>query len=107
LILEQIEPLGASESVKTISQKNKTVEKVSKEIKVYTEDDHLSGISEDITELYDKFKNLVLSIGNDIKIKPTKHYVAFISKTNFTDVEIHKKKLMSCFFQVRQNLIHN
>jgi predicted transport protein len=95
--IEQIEPLSASESIKTISPKSKAIEKVTKEIKVYTEDDHLSGIPEDIKELYDKFKNLVLSIGNDIKIKPRKQYIAFVSKTNFTDVEIHKKELKVYF----------
>jgi predicted transport protein len=95
--IEQIESLSASESIKTISPKSKAIEKVTKEIKVYTEDDHLSGIPEDIKELYDKFKNSVLSIGNDIKIKPRKQYIAFVSKTNFTDVEIHKKELKIYF----------
>lgn len=91
--IEQIEPLRANESIKTISQKNKTVEKVNKEIKVYTEDDHLKGIPDDMKELYEKFKNMVLSIGNDIKIKPTKQYIAFIRKSNFLDIHIYKKSL--------------
>jgi predicted transport protein len=97
IIIEQIEPLSASESIKTLPSKNKTIEKVDKEIKVYTEDEHLSGIPEDIKELYNKFKALVLSIGSDIKIKPRKKYIAFVSKTNFTDVEIHKKELRIYF----------
>lgn len=91
--IEQIEPLRANESIKAISQKNKTVEKVNKEIKVYTEDDHLKGIPDDIKELYEKFKNMILSIGNDIKIKPTKQYIAFIRKSNFLDIHIYKKSL--------------
>lgn len=97
IIIEQIEPLSASESIKTISPKSKAIEKIAKEIKVYTEDDHLTGIPEDIKELYNKFKALVLSIGSDIKIKPRKKYIAFVSKTNFTDVEIHKKELRIYF----------
>jgi predicted transport protein len=91
--IEQIEPLSASESIKTLPSKNKTIEKVDKEIKVYTEDDHLSGIPEDIKELYNKFKDLVLSIGSDIKIKPRKKYIAFVSKINFVSVEILKEGL--------------
>jgi len=91
--IEQIQSLGANESIKTISKKSKTFVDVSKEIKVYTEDDHLSGIPDEIKELYEKFKASVLSIGSDIKIKPKKYYIAFISKSNFTDVEIHKKEL--------------
>jgi len=91
--IEQIQPIGASESIKTISKTSKTVEAVSKELKVYTEDEHLANAPDEIKELYEKFKNSVLSVCKDVKIKPTKHYIAFISKTNFVDVEIHKKEL--------------
>ncbi|MGC8691296.1 MAG: DUF5655 domain-containing protein [Caldisericum sp.] len=91
--INQIQSLGASESIKTISKNNKTVGAVSKEIKVYTEDEHLKNIPDEIKELYETFKGSVLSIDNDIKVKPTKQYIAFISKSNFTDVEIHKKEL--------------
>jgi len=91
--VEQIQSLGANESIKTISKKSKTVEEVSKEIKVYTEDDLLLGIPDEIKELYEKFKASVLSIGSDVKIKPTKYYITFISKSDFTDVEFHKKEL--------------
>ena len=91
--VNQIQPSGASESIKTISKKSKTVEEVSKEIKVYTEDDHFSGVSDGIKELYEKLKVLVLSIGGDIKIKTTKSYIAFISKTNFASVHIYKTVL--------------
>jgi hypothetical protein len=72
IIIEQIEPLSASESIKTLPSKNKTIEKVA-DVYKRQEDDHLSGISEDIKELYNKFKDLVLSIGSDIKIKPRKN----------------------------------
>ncbi|MGC8757994.1 MAG: DUF5655 domain-containing protein [Caldisericaceae bacterium] len=91
--INQIQSLGASESIKTISKNNKTVRAVSKEIKVYTENEHLKNIPDGIKELYEKFKSSVLSIDNDVKVKPTKQYIAFISKSNFTDVEIHKKEL--------------
>ena len=91
--VNQIQPLGASESIKTITSKSKTYINVSKEIKVYTEDDHLVNAPDGIKELYEKLKELVLSIGSDIKVKPKKQYLAFVSKTNFVDVEIHKKEL--------------
>ena len=53
--LEQIRPLGATESIKTISKGDKLIEGVSKEVKVYTEDDHLAETSDEIKELYDKY----------------------------------------------------
>jgi len=90
---EQIQPLGATESIKTISKVDKIIEGVSKEVKVYTEDDHLAIGSEDSKELYDKFKTSLLTISNNIKIKPTKRYVGFLSKTNFVDIHIQKKAL--------------
>lgn len=53
---EQIQPLGAIESIKTISKGSKAIESVSREVKVYTEDDHLTDSSDEIKELYEKFK---------------------------------------------------
>jgi len=89
----QIQPLGVAESIKTISKGSKTIESVSKEVKVYTEDDHLAGSSDEIIELYEKFKTSFIAISNDIKIKPTKWYIAFLSKTNFVDIHVQKKAL--------------
>ncbi|MDO8549264.1 MAG: hypothetical protein Q7S39_03805, partial [Ignavibacteria bacterium] len=49
-------PSGATESIKTISKKSKTIEKVSEEIKVYNEAEHIEEASEEVVELYQKFK---------------------------------------------------
>lgn len=89
----QIQPLGAIEAIKTISKRSKAIEGVSKEVKVYTEDDHLSESSDDMKELYENFKESLLTISNDVRIKPTKWYIGFLSKTNFADFHIQKKAL--------------
>lgn len=91
--LSQIQPSGSMESVKTISSKSKTIEGVTKEIKVYTEDDHLSIASGETRELYEQLRASLLGIGNSIKVKPTKKYIGFIAKTNFVDVHIQKNAL--------------
>lgn len=88
-----LQPSGATESIKTISKRGRTIEKVSKEIKVYTEDDHLSGIPAEIKELYQKFKEIILNIGDNISIKPTKWYIGFVVKRNIADIHIQKKSL--------------
>ena len=49
----QIKTSNAQESVKTISRHDEAIEKVSKEIKVFTEDEHLEKATEGIKELYD------------------------------------------------------
>nr|WP_276576035.1 DUF5655 domain-containing protein [Oceanirhabdus seepicola] len=84
---------GANESIRTISKNNEEIEKVNKEIKVYTEDAHLNNIPDEIIELYDKLKFNILNIAEDIKMKPAKRYIAFITKKNITDICIQKKAI--------------
>jgi len=91
--LLQIQPSGSMESIKTISSKSKTIEGVSREIKVYTEDDHLSIASEEIRELYERTRASLLGISSKVKVKPTKKYIGFIAKTNFADIHIQKRAL--------------
>lgn len=88
-----LRPSGATESIKTISAKSKTIERVSKEIKVYTEEDHLNGVPDEIKELYQKFKEAILNVGDNITVKPTKWYIGFVAKTNISDIRIQKKAL--------------
>lgn len=89
----QILAKNSNESIKTISKTNEAVAKVSKEIKVYTEDERKEFGSQEIQELYEKLKNMILNIGDDIKVKPTKLYVAFLRKTNFCDINIQRNQL--------------
>jgi len=91
--LRQIQPYGSSESIKTISSKNKTIEGVTKEVKVYTEDEHLLVASDEIKELYNQLKTYLTSFKGDVRIKPTKKYIGFIARTNFVDVHIQKNAL--------------
>jgi predicted transport protein len=89
----QIQTQGAEESIKTISKGNDTINKVSKEIKVYTEEDHLSHANDEIKELYEKFKTAILNF-DGVEIKPQKLYIAFIkNSSNIVDFEIQRKAL--------------
>ncbi|MDF2614902.1 MAG: hypothetical protein K0S71_2688 [Clostridia bacterium] len=84
---------GAKESINTISKGNDEIENVNKEIKVYTEDEHLDNIPEDIVELYEKFKMAILNISDGIVLKPVKRYISFSTKRNIVDVCIQKKAI--------------
>jgi len=89
----QIQTTGAKESIKTISKDNGAADIVKKEIKVYSEDDHLQKANEEIKELYEKYKIALLNF-DDVDIKPQKFYIAFIkNKNNFVDFVIQKKAL--------------
>jgi predicted transport protein len=90
---DQLKPSQASASIKTVSKKGAVVEKITREVKTYTEEGHLKIADPKIVELYNRFKDLVLSISSDITIRPMKKYIAFRAKTNVTDVVVLKKSL--------------
>jgi predicted transport protein len=69
-----------------------TLQKVVKEIIVYTEDDILKKGSEKTIELYSALKQRVLELG-DIKVDPKKLYIAFKGKTNICDIVVLKKEI--------------
>lgn len=89
---EQIQKAGAQESIKTISKNDQTIDNVAKEIKVYSEQEHLENVSDEIVELYEKFKNAILNFEN-IELKPKKKYIAFVSGKNVVDIHPQKKAL--------------
>ena len=89
---EQIQKAGAQESIKTISKTDNTIDNVAKEIKVYTEQEHLDNASEEIRELYEKLKNGILNLDN-LEVKPKKKYVAYVSGRNVIDIHPQRKAL--------------
>ncbi len=75
---EPIQKAVAQESIKTISKKDQTIDNVAKEIKVYSEQEHLENVNEEIKELYYKFKSAIQNLDN-LEIKPKKKYIAFVA----------------------------
>lgn len=88
----QIQTSGARESVKTISRQDATIEKVTREIKVFTEQEHLDKASEEIKELYEKLKNAILNL-DGLEVKPKKLYIAFVASTNVVDVNVQRNQI--------------
>ena len=92
-----VNPIKKSQSAPNIKQvqakEESSISKVVKEIKVYTEEDHLFGKSEDVIELYEKFKAAILNMDSDIEVIPKKLYIAFRKGKNITDVHIQHKGL--------------
>lgn len=88
----KIKTSGTQESIKTISGQNETIGSVSKEIKSYTEDEHLKRGTDEIKELYTSFRNYILNI-DEIEVKPKKKYIAFVAGTNVVDIHIQKNAL--------------
>src|SRR4030066_1789664 len=63
LLFNQLKSPETSESITKVSQRSDLVQKVSREIKVYTEEDHLNGLPTEMVELYQMLKERVLSLG--------------------------------------------
>ena len=94
LHFDHIKPAQVSDSINTISKQSETIEKVSKEIRVFTEEDHLANKPYDIVELYQLLKESILNVGDNISIKPTKLYIAFTKdQRNIADIHLLKKGL--------------
>lgn len=86
--------IKAKSSINNLVKKSSTFEKVDREIKNYTEMDHLAQASEEIKELYAEFKSAILNLDSQIEIEAKKLYVAFKKEgANICDIEIHSKNL--------------
>ncbi len=82
-----------SESIKKISKSSEIIDKVTAEVKVYTEEDYLKLVNEEILSLYEEFKNKILSLDDKIEVVPKKKYIAFKAVSNFIDVLPQKGKI--------------
>lgn len=89
---EQIIKSNSEESINTLSKNNQTIRSVAKEIKVYSEQEHLHGVSDEVKELYAKVKMAILDL-DAIEIKPKKKYIAFVCGKNIIDIHPQKKAL--------------
>lgn len=65
---------------------------VTKEIKVYAEEDHIAKLSEQQKALYEKLKATIVSL-DDIDVEVKKYYIAFKGRTNIVDIVIKQKSL--------------
>jgi Domain of unknown function (DUF5655) len=74
---DEIKPIDRQESISTITKRNPIAKKVTEEIRVYTEEDHLNEVDDNIKELYSELKSAISTLGNDIEVRTKKHYVAF------------------------------
>lgn len=92
-----INPIKKSSSAPSISQvqsnTNSKISKVTKEVKVYTEENHLEGKCDEVQELYESFKTAILNLSPNIEVSATKLYIAFKKGKNITDIQLQKKGL--------------
>lgn len=81
----------ASASIKTVMQNNLELKEITDKIIEYSEDNLLNGKSDDVTELYESYKNAILNLDSNIEVKPQKWYIAF-KKANANICSIKPQK---------------
>ncbi|WP_411167761.1 hypothetical protein ACH36K_11460 [Clostridium sp. MB05] len=72
-------------SIKTIATSSEEVNTVNREVKITTEEDHLERGNEDIVEIYEIFKDYIMSLDSSIIIK---------SRGGFIGFDLHNKNLV-------------
>lgn len=96
VVVNGIKKSDASPSVKLSSPKseNSELKEITRELKTYTEEDHLKGKSDEVCELYEEFKQGILGLSPNIEIDVKKYYIAFKKDgKNISDIEMQKSGL--------------
>lgn len=94
IVVNPVKKSKAAPTIKTIqTPSNSELEKVSKEVKVYTEEDHLAGKSDETIELYEAYKQAIQTLAPDIELEAKKLYIAFKKSKNIADIVILKNSL--------------
>lgn len=91
--VSQIKKSKSAESIKPITSSNAELDNIIKEIKVYSEEDHLVDKPIEVVELYESFKEAILNLDAAIELEPKKLYIAFKKDKNISDIVILKKGL--------------
>lgn len=91
---DQIQKTSAKESIKTISRNDETVDAVNKEVKVFTEQDHLQKVDVETRELYEHVKERLIALEDNVTVQPKKQTIGFKTDNNiFCDIVLQGKGL--------------
>jgi len=91
---DQIQKASTVESIKTISKSDDTVEAVSKEVQVFTEQYHIQKVDFDTRELYEQVKDRIINFDDNITIHAKKQTIGFKVNNNiFCDIVLQGKGL--------------
>ena len=93
LVFNEVKSPSTKESITSIAKNSPAVRKVAKEIKVYTEEEHLKSVDGNAKEIYSELKSAILDLGKDIEIRPTKSYIPFRRKQNFVSFNFLRSNL--------------
>ena len=87
-----IDFIKKTSNVKVEEMEDNSNNTVNKEIKVYTEEDHISKLPDAIKKLYETLKNRILEL-DDIDIDVKKVYIAFKGNRNIVDMDFSRNRI--------------
>lgn len=94
ILINPIKKSKAAPSIREVkSEQNSAINKVTKQVTVYTEELYLSAKNDSVIELYESYKQAILNLSPELEVHPKKWYVAFKSKTNVIDIEVQANTL--------------
>ena len=94
ILFNQIQSPEKNESISKLGSKSDVIRSVSREIKTYSEEYHFQkNGSKKTIALYEKLRNKILMLGDEIKPVYRKMYIAFKSKSNFVYINMQKNVL--------------
>lgn len=89
----QIKPVETQESIIKVT-KSRTVKEVSSEVRTFTLEDHYRKASPAIKTLFNKLRERIFAIDENIKEEPVKNYLGYkINWYNFVTIHVFGKKL--------------
>lgn len=59
----------------------------------YTEEYHLDGVSENVSQIYFNLKNSILNLNQNLRFNPQRYYISIIHDRNIAFFKIRKKKI--------------
>lgn len=87
IVVNPIKKSKSAPSIKQVQQNDVSeINKIVKEIKVYDEEYHLKKYPQEVNELYETFKEAILTLDNSIEVISKKQYIAFKKQKNIADI---------------------
>lgn len=93
VLIQPIKKSKSAASIKPLTDKTPALKTIGDEIKIYSEEDHRANTTEAMFELYEKFRDAVLNLADDIEVNPKKLYIAFKKQKNIACLQLQKNQI--------------
>lgn len=104
---DPIKPYRTTESIESLS-KDKVIQNVTKQVKVYTIDDLVRQNWKDTRMLLDEFEKALLTTDIETRVKYTKFYIAYMSKHGRNYVEVvPQQQGLKVYFRFPYNYVQS